>query len=85
MQRDVKFYKRVSQQTGVHIVAGTGYYIEDVQDRKLLSVSGEQMYEHMLKELTEGCVGDNSIKAGFMGEIASVWPLKGKFIKMYLF
>ncbi|XP_026327945.1 phosphotriesterase-related protein isoform X2 [Hyposmocoma kahamanoa] len=76
LHRDVKFYKYISQETGVHIVAGTGYYIEDVQDRNLLNISGEQMYEHMLKELTKGCAGDVNIKAGFMGEIASVWPLR---------
>ncbi|XP_049874287.1 phosphotriesterase-related protein [Pectinophora gossypiella] len=75
LKRDVNFYRQVSEATGVHIVAGTGYYIEDVQGNASKS-SGEQMYNHMLKELTEGCVDNKEIKAGFMGEIASVWPLK---------
>ncbi|KAI5637486.1 phosphotriesterase family domain-containing protein [Phthorimaea operculella] len=75
IDRDVNFYKKVSQESGVHIVAGTGYYIQDVQGEALKS-SGEQMYEHMRKELTEGCVENGQIKAGFMGEIASVWPIK---------
>lgn len=38
-----------------------------------------EIYDHMLKELTEGMQSDISVKAGFMGEIASVYPIKGQF------
>lgn len=76
LKRDIAFYKQVSKQTGVHVVAGTGHYIADMQAS--LSGSVEDIYNHMLRELTEGCIDCVDVKAGFMGEIASVWPLKGE-------
>ncbi|CAB3221524.1 unnamed protein product [Arctia plantaginis] len=76
IKRNVNFCKRLSQASDVHIVAGTGYYIADTQIQKTLLQSSEDMYNHMLKELTEGCVDAPGIKAGFMGEIGSIWPLR---------
>ncbi|XP_041986889.1 phosphotriesterase-related protein [Aricia agestis] len=76
IKRDVTFLKRVSEETKVHIVAGTGFYIADTQESNLLKYTEEALYNHMLKELTEGCIDNPSVKAGFMGEIASVWPIK---------
>lgn len=60
----------------MHIVSGTGHYIADLQ--RSLTGSVEDIYSHMLAELTEGCVDCAGVRAGFMGEIASVWPLKGE-------
>ncbi|CAH4032902.1 unnamed protein product [Pieris brassicae] len=76
IKRDIDFYKQVSETTNVYIVAGTGHYIADVQDTKVIALKIEDLYNHMLKELTEGCVDYPSVKAGVMGEIASVWPIK---------
>lgn len=77
LERDIHFYKQVSEETGVHVVAGTGFYIEDVQEHKTLNYKVEDMYNHMIQELTNGCVGYPEVKSGFMGEIASVWPIRG--------
>ncbi|XP_063363375.1 phosphotriesterase-related protein [Cydia amplana] len=76
LDRDLSFLKRVSTETGVHVVAGTGYYIADTQHDDTLHSTTEEMYQRMLAELMEGCVGDKSIKAGFIGEVASVWPIR---------
>lgn len=78
LERNLDFCKRVSLETGVHIVGGTGFYIADLQPADNLHRSGEELYDHMVKELTVGCVDNPGIKAGFMGEIASVWPIRGK-------
>lgn len=80
LERDLAFSKEVSKNTGVHIVAGTGFYIADMQAANHLHNTTEELYNHMLQELTVGCVEEPEIKAGFMGEIASVWPLRGKII-----
>lgn len=66
----------------MNIVAGTGFYIEDVQAADVLPYTQEDMYKHMLKELTEGYDG---LRAGFIGEVASVWPIRGKICKIGLF
>ncbi|XP_045766781.1 phosphotriesterase-related protein [Maniola jurtina] len=76
LERDIGFYKQVSESTDVHIVAGTGHYIADVQAEDTLKSSKEDLYNHMLEELTVGCVDYPTVRAGFMGEIASVWPLR---------
>ncbi|CAH0730025.1 unnamed protein product, partial [Brenthis ino] len=75
LQRDIGFYKEVSSRTGVHVVAGTGFYIADVQTGGVVHHSQEDMYNHMSKELLEGCESLN-VKAGFIGEVASVWPIR---------
>lgn len=76
LNRNVTFYKAVSEETGVKIVAGTGYYISDTLPSNLQFLQKEEMYNHMLDELTKGCNENSTIKAGFIGEIASVWPLR---------
>ncbi|KAF9408951.1 hypothetical protein HW555_011527 [Spodoptera exigua] len=76
LNRDIKFYQNVSRASNVHIVAGTGHYIADLQNGDTLQKSTEDVYNHMLQELTKGCVNYEQVKAGFMGEIASVWPLR---------
>ncbi|XP_038223492.1 phosphotriesterase-related protein [Zerene cesonia] len=76
IKRDIDFYKEISEKSNVHIIAGTGYYIADVQNNSTMGCTTEDMYNHMLKEFTEGCVDYPTVKAGFLGEIASVWPIK---------
>lgn len=76
LKRNIDFMKHVSKKTGVHVIAGTGYYISDVQSNKNLSATKEELYKHMKTELLEGCIDHPSVRAGFMGEIASVWPIK---------
>ncbi|XP_050351754.1 phosphotriesterase-related protein [Nymphalis io] len=76
LERDVKFYEMVSKETDVKIVSGTGFYIADMQNNDSLHSTKEDLYDHMLKELTVGCEDYPTVKAGFIGEIASVWPLR---------
>ncbi|XP_057331134.1 phosphotriesterase-related protein [Microplitis mediator] len=72
IKRDIPLMIKVSQQTGVNIIAGTGHYVEACQ--KNLK-NEEQMYDLILKELTEGCEEYPSVKAGFVGEVGSSWPI----------
>jgi len=37
----------------------------------------EEMYNFICKELEEGCVECPDIKAGFIGEVGSNWPIEG--------
>lgn len=76
LERDVRFYKQISSNTGVNIIAGTGFYIEDTQTPDYLCKTVEDLYNVMKTEMTKGCEEDKSVKAGFMGELASVWPIR---------
>ena len=67
--RKVDFLKEVSLQTGVNIIASSGYYYEGegapayFKFRMAYGNAKEEIYQMMLKEVTEG-VGDTGIKTG---------------------
>lgn len=74
INRDIKWLKELSEKTGVHIIAGTGYYVTCSQNKGTLGLSTEQMHDTMLQELTQGIDG---IKCGIIGEIGITWPMEG--------
>ena len=65
--------KRISEGTGINIVATTGYYSpvlpEDIDD-----LSIDQLADRLIEEVTEGFEGTD-IRAGIIGEIGTSWPL----------
>ena len=68
--RDVRFLKRLSEETGMHVVTCCGYYTHDAHPAYLKEMSIEQIAQIMVKELTEGIDG-TGIKAGIIGEIGT--------------
>ena len=68
--RDVEALSRVSQRTGVRVVAGTGFYVErscaDIVD----SLTIEQLTALMIADIVEGVDG-TTVKAGIIGEIGT--------------
>jgi predicted metal-dependent phosphotriesterase family hydrolase len=55
-----------------------GYYVAAAQSTATLGMFKEEMYNLMHKELEIGCVEYPDVKAGFIGEIGSTWPIEGK-------
>lgn len=76
LKRDIPFMKRLSKETGIHIIAGTGYYVAATQSASDLALSKEEMYNVMLKEMTTGCKDSPDVKTGFVGEVGSTWPIE---------
>ncbi|KAL1109969.1 hypothetical protein AAG570_014078, partial [Ranatra chinensis] len=76
LSRDPALYVRLSKQTGVHIVVGTGHYVADVQDASVLNSSVQKLYNTIKKDFEEGCTECESVKCGFIGEVGSGWPIK---------
>lgn len=74
LNRNLGFMKEVSLNTGVHVVAGTGYYVSAVQTQSTLEMSKENMYDQILSDLT---TGESGVKCGFIGEVGSSWPIDG--------
>ena len=60
--------ERVSRSSGVHIVAGCGYYTEPFQDPAFAESSIDALAAGMIRDVAEG-VGETGIKAGIIGEI----------------
>lgn len=75
LQRDIRFLQQLSKETGVHIIAGTGYYVEPSRPQTV-RMTQEEMAVTMTAEILEGCEG-TGIRTGVIGEIGCNWPLLG--------
>lgn len=69
--RKIDFLKAVSERTGIHIVASSGYYYEGegapsyFRFRMVYGNAAEEIYQMMYKEVTDG-VGDTGIRTGVL-------------------
>lgn len=68
--RDVRKLKEISEITGLHLVASTGYYLSPFHPEQLKEQTAEEIADTYEKELLEGIDGTD-IKAGIIAEIAS--------------
>lgn len=60
---DVRALRRIAEQTGVHIVASTGLYVEDTWPACYRDMTFTQYVEFLQREITQG-VGDTGILPG---------------------
>lgn len=74
IKRDVKTLKRLSEETGVHVIAGAGFYVDATHSAETQAMSVEQLTEIIVNEVLHGADGTN-IKCGVIGEIGCSWPL----------
>lgn len=75
MGRDIPFMRKVASRTGVHIVAGTGYYVTANYTADTLSKSIETLSHEFLEDITKGADGTDS-RCGVLGELGCSWPLQ---------
>jgi len=61
----------ISRRTGVHVIAGCGYYTQDTHPSDMADRPVEQIADEMVRDLTEG-IGGNDIRAGGPGVRAGV-------------
>ena len=66
--RNPEAIKKLSEETGINIVMGTGFYVSSTHPKTLEKMSEEEIASIMIKEIENG-VGDTGIKAGVIGEI----------------
>lgn len=64
--RDLAGLRQVSERTGIHIVAGTGFYLESAHPEWLGSASEEEIAEVILADLADG---EDGVRPGIIGEI----------------
>lgn len=68
--RDVRRLRDLSRATGVHVVAGCGYYTADTHPAGLRDRSIEDRADELERELRDGIDG-TGIRAGVIGEIGT--------------
>ncbi len=66
--RDVRALQRISERTGLNIIAGTGCYVEGTHPAAFATMSDQEVADYMIRELTVG-MEDTDIRAGYIGEI----------------
>lgn len=81
LERHVRGLKRVAEQTGLHILAGTGYYIAASHPPELGRKSVEYLTEAMVRDAEQGIDG-TEIRAGVLGEIGTSEPLDSNEVKV---
>lgn len=74
MGRNAAGLRRVSEATGVHIVAGSAYYVAASWPEERRTMTEDQMVEEIVNEITVGMEGTD-IRAGIVGEVGLSWPL----------
>nr|XP_012225218.1 PREDICTED: phosphotriesterase-related protein-like [Linepithema humile] len=86
LMRDISQFKNFSEHSKINIIAGTGFYAANVQEKKTLSLSQKKMYNVMKRDLTENCLSsvanekvkaENNAKilAGFIGAVGISSPI----------
>ena len=69
--RDPKMLRAISEDTGVAIVMGCGYYRDPYINRSHIDErSVDELAEELVRDLTVG-VGDSGVRAGVIGEIGA--------------
>jgi phosphotriesterase-related protein len=62
--------KRVAERTGLHIVAGCGFYVEQSHPASVVTASAEDLGRMIVSALTQG-IEETDIRAGIIGEIGT--------------
>jgi predicted metal-dependent phosphotriesterase family hydrolase len=71
MGRSVETQLRVARETGLHVIASTGYYTELYYPPHVYQWTTNKLADEMIAELTIG-IGDTGVRAGIIGEIGTM-------------
>lgn len=72
---DPEGLRAVSRATGVAIVLGCGYYVDDYMTDVERNLGTDRMARFMVDAVTSG-FGETGVQAGIIGEIGCSWPLR---------
>uniref|UniRef100_A0A2R5LM38 Putative resiniferatoxin-binding phosphotriesterase-related protein n=1 Tax=Ornithodoros turicata TaxID=34597 RepID=A0A2R5LM38_9ACAR len=75
MGRDIPFFRKISTETGVHVVAGTGYYVTANYSGHILSTPVEELTQEFVSDIIDGADGTTA-RCGIIGELGCTWPLQ---------
>ena len=79
--RDPIGLARISRHTGVNVVMGSSFYVDDAHPVNMDELSEEEIFEKIVEDITEGVDG-TGIKSGIIGEVGCSWPLTDNELKV---
>lgn len=74
MGRDVVALARISERSGLNIVAGSGWYVAGFHTRTVRNATVDELRDSLVREFCDGVPGTRGIRPGVIGEIG-VSPL----------
>lgn len=74
IDRDLPTLRQLSQDTGVHVIAGAGFYVDVTHSEETRRMTVEQLTDVMVTEVLHGADGTD-IRCGVIGEIGTGWPI----------
>jgi phosphotriesterase-related protein len=72
--RDPAALARISASTGIHVIMGSGSYVEPTHPDDVRSLDAEGLHDRVVAEWGEGVAG-TGIRPGLIGEVGCSWPL----------
>ena len=75
ISRNPGWLVRISRETGVHIVMGSGYYVAAAHPEDMDERTVEDLAREIIGDIVDG-VGDSGVRAGIIGEVGCTWPLE---------
>jgi len=72
--RDPEGLRTLSERSGVAVVMGTGFYVNDYHPAEIAELGEDAIYELIMTDLAEGS-GPSHVRPGIIGEIGLVWPV----------
>ena len=66
--------REVSERTGLHVIAGCGYYTQRSHASEVATLSESQLLERLLDEIGNG-LGGTDVRPGIIGEIGTSSPV----------
>lgn len=79
--RDPRRAQEISRLTGIHVISGCGYYVQQTHPAEISALSVEEIAEHLEAELQEG-IAKTGIRPGVIGEIGTSRPLSQGELKI---
>jgi phosphotriesterase-related protein len=62
--------QRLARATGLHVILGTGFYVELAHPARVADATIDELCAHFVAELTDG-IGETGVRAGVIGEIGT--------------
>jgi phosphotriesterase-related protein len=75
IQPDPNGLRFLSQGTGIPIIQGAGYYVDEYIPEEMKDTSVDDLATEITEQVTVGC-WNTDIRAGIIGEIGCMWPLR---------
>ncbi|KAM6948889.1 N-acetyltaurine hydrolase [Aplochiton taeniatus] len=74
IDRDLPTLRQLAKDTGVHIIGGSGFYVDCTHTEATRRMTVEKLTDIMVSEVLHGADGTD-IRCGVIGEIGTGWPI----------